>query len=142
MGDMGGVLAAVPIGHTERFSKTVSEADVYAFAGITGDFYGVHVDEEFAKRTRFGTRIAHGGLLVGFLSTAMGRVAARIPPPGGVSYRYDLKFVEPVHFGDTVTAEITLREAREERRELVFQARCRNQRGNTVVEGQMILKLI
>jgi len=142
VGDMSAALSAVPIGHTERFSKTVSEADVYAFAGITGDFYGVHVDEEFAKGTRFGTRIAHGGLLVGLLSTVMGRVAARIPPPGGVSYRYDLTFVAPVRFGDTVTAEITLRETREERRELVFEARCRNQRGDTVVEGQMILKLV
>ena len=50
---------ALPIGAVERMSKTISEADVYAFAGITGDFYGVHVDEEFAKKTRYGTRIAH-----------------------------------------------------------------------------------
>lgn len=139
---MRAALEAVPTGHTERFSKTVTEADVYAFAGITGDFYGIHVDEEFAKWTRFGTRIAHGGLLVGLLSTVTGRVAARIRPPGAVSYRYDLKFVAPVRFGDTITAEVTLTEARSERRELVLRARCTNQRQEPVVEGQMILKLI
>ncbi|MBI3454555.1 MAG: MaoC family dehydratase [Candidatus Rokubacteria bacterium] len=135
-------MAAIPIGHTERFSKTVSEADVYAFAGITGDFYGIHVDEEFSKRTRFGTRIAHGALLVGFVSTVMGKMTARLPPPGGVSYKYEVKFVGAVRFGDTVTTELTLAEARADRRELVFTARATNQRGEPVLEGQTILKLI
>jgi acyl dehydratase len=78
--DLDAVSAAIPPGFTDRFSKTVSEADVYAYAGITGDFYGVHVDEEFAKTTRFGARIAHGGLLVGFLSTVMGRMAPASRP--------------------------------------------------------------
>jgi len=139
---LAAALAAIPLGHTERFSKTVSEADVYAFAGITGDFYPIHVDEEFAKRTRFGERIAHGALLVGFISTVMGKMTARIPPPGGVSYQYDMKFVGPVRFGDTVTTELTLAETRPDRRELVFRARSTNQGGETVLEGQTILKLI
>ena len=141
-GDVSAGLAAIPIGHTERFSKTVSEADVYAFAGVTGDFYPVHVDEEFCKGTRFGTRIAHGALLVGFISTVMGKMSARIPPPGGVSYKYEVKFVGPVLFGDTITTELTLLEGRADRRELVFAARCANQRAETVLEGQTILKLI
>jgi len=133
---------AIPLGHTERFTKTVSEADVYLFAGITGDFSPVHVDEEFCKGTRFGARIAHGALLVGFISTVMGKMTARIPPPGGVSYWYEVKFVGPVRFGDTVTTELTLVETRVERRELVFGARCANQRGETVLEGRTVLKLI
>jgi len=141
-GDVRAGLAAIPVGHTERFSKTVSETDVYAFAGITGDFYSVHVDEEFCKSTRFGTRIAHGALLVGFISTVMGKMSARIPPPGGVSYKYEVKFVGPVRFGDTITTELTLVESRADRRELVFAARCLNQRAETVLEGQTILKLI
>jgi 3-hydroxybutyryl-CoA dehydratase len=135
-------LAAIPPGHTERFTKTVSETDVYAFAAITGDFYGVHVDEEFARTTRFGTRIAHGGLLVGFISTVMGQMAARVPPPGGVSYRYEVTFRQAVRFGDTITTELTLAEARPERRELVFRARCANQHGETVLDGQTIMKII
>jgi 3-hydroxybutyryl-CoA dehydratase len=136
------VLAAIPLGHTERFAKTVTEGDVYAFAGITGDFAPIHVDEEFCKQTRYGTRIAHGALLVGFISTVMGKMTARIPPPGGVSYRYEVKFAGPVRFGDTVTTELTLTEARPERKELLFRAHCVNQRGETVLEGQTVLKLI
>lgn len=135
-------LAAIPVGHTETFRKTVTEADVYAFAGITGDFYPIHVDEEFCKGTRFGTRIAHGALLVGFISTVMGKMSARIPPPGGVSYQYEVKFVAPIRFGDTVATQLTLAEVRTERHELVFAARCTNQRGETVLEGQTIMKVI
>jgi 3-hydroxybutyryl-CoA dehydratase len=137
-----GAVESMSVGHTERFTKTVSESDVYAFAGITGDFSPIHVDEEFCKGTRYGGRIAHGALLVGFISTVMGKMTARLPPPGGVSYKYEVKFVGPVRFGDTVTTELTLAETRPERRELVFRARCANQRGETVLEGQTILKLI
>jgi 3-hydroxybutyryl-CoA dehydratase len=133
---------ALPIGTVERMSKTISEADVYAFAGITGDFYGVHVDEEFAKKTRYGTRIAHGALLVGFISTVMGKIAAKIPPPGGVSYRYDIKFVAPVKFGDTVTTELKIAEKNTERREIISQILSTNQRGEKVLEGKTVLKVI
>jgi 3-hydroxybutyryl-CoA dehydratase len=133
---------ALPIGTVERMSKTISEADVYAFAGITGDFYGVHVDEEFAKKTRYGTRIAHGALLVGFISTVMGKIAAKIPPPGGVSYRYDIKFVAPVKFGDTVTTELKIAEKNMERREIISQILSTNQRGEKVLEGKTVLKVI
>jgi len=133
---------ALPLGTVERMSKTISEADVYAFAGITGDFYGVHVDEEFAKKTRYGTRIAHGALLVGFISTVMGKIAAKIPPPGGVSYRYDVKFVAPVKFGDTVTTELKIAEKNLERREIISQILSTNQRGEKVLEGRTVLKVI
>ncbi len=141
-GDRSAALAALPIGHSERFAKTVAEADVYGFAGITGDFSPIHVDEEFCKGTRYGGRLAHGALLVGFISTVMGKMTARIPPPGGVSYRYEVRFLGPVRFGDTVTTELTLAETRPERRELVFAARSTNQRGETVLDGRTVLKLL
>lgn len=141
-GDRSATLAAIPVGHSERFTKTVAEVDVYTFAGITGDFSPIHVDEEFCRTTRYGSRLAHGALLVGFVSTVMAKMTARLPPPGGVSYRYEVKFTGPVRIGDTVTTELTLAETRPERRELVFRARCLNQRGETVLEGQTVLKLI
>ncbi|HEX2480495.1 MAG TPA: MaoC family dehydratase [Methylomirabilota bacterium] len=122
--------------------KTVGESDIYLFAGITGDFSSVHVDEEFAKGTRFGGRIAHGGLLVGFVSTVMARMTALLPPPGGVSSWYEVRFVAPVRIGDTVMTALTLAETRPDRRELVFRARTTNQRGETVLEGQTVLTLI
>jgi 3-hydroxybutyryl-CoA dehydratase len=140
--DWGPALRAIPLGHTESVRKTVSETDVYLFAGITGDFSGVHVDEEFGKSTRFGGRIAHGALLVGFVSTVMARMTALLPPPGGVSTCYEVKFVAPVLIGDTVTTALTLRETRPERRELIFGARTTNQRGETVLDGRTVMKLI
>ncbi len=133
---------ALETGMVERFSKTVSEADVYAFAGITGDFYGVHVNEEFAKKTRFGTRIAHGAMLVGFISTAMGQMSGKIPPPGGVSYRYEVKFTAPVMFGDTITTQLTVEEKNPDRREVIFEALSTNQRGETVLEGKTVMKVL
>ena len=133
---------ALDIGMKESFSKTVSESDVYAFAGITGDFYGVHVDEEFAKKTRFKTRIAHGALLVGFISNVMAKMTSKIPPPGGVSYRYDVKFTAPVKFGDTVTTQLTVTEKNPERKEIILEALCTNQREETVLKGQTTLKVI
>jgi 3-hydroxybutyryl-CoA dehydratase len=140
--DFGPALRAIPVGHTESVRKTVGETDIYLFAGITGDFSGVHIDEEFCRGTRFGHRIAHGALLVGFVSTVMARMTALLPPPGGVSYRYEVKFTAPVLIGDTITTALTLTETRPERRELIFQARTTNQRGEPVLEGRTVLKLI
>lgn len=135
-------LETLAIGETARFRKTVSESDVYAFAGITGDMYGVHVDEEFARTTRFGGRIAHGAMAVGFLSTVVGQIAARVPPPGAVSYRYDLTFTAPIRFGDTIQAEVRVSRKDLERSEIILEARCSNQRDETVVKGTLILKVI
>jgi 3-hydroxybutyryl-CoA dehydratase len=133
---------ALEIGMVESFSKTVAEADVYAFAGITGDFYGVHVDEEFAKKTRYGTRIAHGALLVGFISTVMARMSSKIPPPGGVSYRYEVKFTAPVKFGDTITTSLKAIEKNMGKKEVIFEALSTNQHGEKVLEGRTVLKVL
>ncbi len=135
-------MKAVEIGTKERFTITVTEAMVYAFAGISADFYRVHVDEEFAKKTRFGSRIAHGALLVGFVSMVMGRLGDRIPPPGGVSYRYDVKFKAPVRFGDTITTELTVTEKNPAKREAISQVFCTNQHGEKVLEGRTVMKFI
>jgi 3-hydroxybutyryl-CoA dehydratase len=125
-----------------ELSKTVSEYDVYAFAGIVGDFYGVHLNEEFSKKTRFGKRIAQGALSIGFLSTLNGHMAARVPEPGAVSYRYDVTFTAPVYLGDTVTARLDLVEKDEERNLCIFQASVTNQEGRVVAEGKTYLKVL
>lgn len=130
------------IGDTADFAKTVSEHDVYAFAGIVGDFYGVHLNEEHAKTTRFKTRIAQGTLSVGFLSTVMGYMAAKVPNPGAVSYRYDITFTAPVYFGDTVTARLVLREKNEERNTCIFTATVTKQDGTVVASGDTHLKVL
>ncbi len=130
------------IGDTADFAKTVSEYDVYGFAGIVGDFYGVHLNEEYAKRTQFGRRIAQGALSVGFLATVMGYMAAKAPDPGAVSYRYDITFRAPVFIGDTVTARLTLVEKDEDRNTCVFDAAVTNQAGTVVAQGRTYLKVL
>ncbi len=100
------------------------------------------MDEEFAKTTRFKTRIVHGALLVGFVSTVMARINGHIPPPGGVSYRYDVKFVGPVLFGDTITTTLTVREKNPERNEIILDALCTNQKKDAVLKGQTVMKVL
>lgn len=133
---------ALRVGDAHRVSKTIGEADVVLFAGITGDFYPIHVNEEFAKGTRFGARIAHGALSVGMLSAAIGGLCLRVPPPGVVSLRYDVTFTAPIFFGDTITAEVTVAEKDEARNEIVLRARATNQRGDTVLEGRTVQKVL
>jgi 3-hydroxybutyryl-CoA dehydratase len=133
---------ALNLGDSHRVSKTIGESDVYLFAGITGDFYPVHVDEEFAKSTRFQRRIAHGGLAIGMMSSAIGGLCLRVPPPGVVSLRYEVTFTAPIYFGDTITAEVTVAEKLDERNEIVLRARATNQRGETVMEGRTVQKIL
>lgn len=130
------------VGDSSEFAKTVSEYDVYGFAGIVGDMYGVHINEEYAKTTRFGKRIAQGALSVGFLATVMGHMAARAPNPGAVSYRYDVTFTAPVYIGDTVTARLELIEKQEERNTCIFKATVTNQEGTVVADGNTYLKVL
>ena len=135
-------LNAVEVGLQERFTKTVSETDAVLFAGITGDFYPLHLDEEFARKTRFKTRIVHGAMLVGFISTVMAKINAHLAPPGGVSTRYDIRFVGPVMFGDTITTSLTVREKNLQRSELIMDALCINQNGDAVLKGQTVMKVL
>lgn len=130
------------IGDHAEVSKTVSEYDVYALAGIVGDFYGVHLNEEYSKKTRFGKRIAQGCLSIGFLSTVMGYMAARVPEPGAVSYRYDITFTAPVYLGDTVTARLELIEKEEDRNVCIFEAKVINQNEEVVAKGKTYLKVL
>ena len=96
---------SVEIGQTVRFSKTVSESDVYLFAGITGDLSPNHVNDEYMKDTPYGRRIAHGALMVGYMSAASSKLVENVPYPI-VSYGYDrIRFIRPCFLGDTITVE-------------------------------------
>lgn len=123
-------------GQRATWTKTITEADVYAFAGITGDFNPLHVDAEFARRSRFGERIAHGMLTAGLISAVLGM---RLPGPGGIFLSQTLKFLKPVKFGDTITAEAEVVSYRSDRHMLTLKTACRNQRGEAVVEGESVL---
>ncbi|MDQ7843470.1 MAG: MaoC family dehydratase [Armatimonadota bacterium] len=129
-------MAEFTTGQRATWTKTITEADVYAFAGITGDFNPLHVDREYAARSRFGERIAHGLLTAGLVSAVLGM---RLPGPGGIFLSQTLTFVRPVRFGDTVTATAEVLRWDSERRILTLRTACANQRGETVLEGEAVL---
>lgn len=122
-------------GMTAEFSKKVSDADVAAFANVTGDHNPVHLDEAAAARTRFGGRIAHGMLSAGIISAA---IASTLPGPGSVYLSQTLKFTAPVRIGDTVTATITVVELLSKNR-VRLATTCRNQSGETVLDGEAVI---
>ncbi|WP_044566865.1 MaoC family dehydratase [Anaerococcus provencensis] len=120
------------VGQKVSFTKTVTEADVYNYAGVSGDFNPAHMNEEYAKNTAFKTRIAHGMLSAGFISAVLG---TKLPGPGTIYLNQDLRFTKPVHFGDTITATITVEELIKEKNRAILKTVCTNQDGDVVVEG-------
>jgi 3-hydroxybutyryl-CoA dehydratase len=137
----------VSIGDRVEFSKTIGESDVYLFAGITGDLSGNHVNEEFMKRSAYGRRIAHGVLLVGFMSTTSTLMIERCRGTGAdetpVSLGYDrVRFLAPAFIGDTVTVTYRIVEIDPERRRSRSEIEVKNQAGELVAVAQHILKWV
>ena len=123
-------------GEQASVTKTITAADVEAFADLTGDRNPLHVDEAFAARSRFGGRIAHGLLTAGLLSTVLGM---RLPGPGGIYVSQTLRFRRPVYIGDAVTATAEVVAYDADRRRLTLKTTCTNQRGETVLDGEAVL---
>ena len=124
------------VGEKASFSRTITEADIMAYAGLSGDFNPVHVDDEYAKTTRFGSRIAHGLLTTGLISNVLGM---KLPGPGSIYLSQTLKFTAPVRIGDTVTATVEVLSYREDKRVLTVKTDCTNQRGELVLTGEAVL---
>jgi 3-hydroxybutyryl-CoA dehydratase len=122
----------IRVGDSVSISKTIGEADIYNFAGVSGDFNPIHVDEEFAKTTRFGRRIAHGMLTASFISTVIG---TGLPGKNALYLSQEMKFIKPVFIGDTITATGTVLENIEAKRILVLETVVKNQDGVTVLTG-------
>lgn len=125
----------IELGMSASFAKTVTEADIAAFAGLSGDFNPVHINEEFAKTTMFKGRIAHGMLSVSFLSTVLGM---KLPGPGCVYVTQMLKFRAPVYIGDTVTAYAEVIGLVPEKKFVNMKTTC-FVAGKPVVEGEATL---
>lgn len=126
------------IGDTAQFSKTISESDIYLYAGITGDMNPAHIDEAYAKETVFRGRIAHGMLTAGFISTVLGM---KLPGPGAVYLGQTLTFLAPVKIGDTITAAVEVLELGEKRKTATLKTTCTNQKGEQVLEGEAKVSL-
>lgn len=123
------------VGQRETFAKTVTDADIVLYAGVSGDTNPVHLDDEFAAETMFKGRIAHGMLTAAFISAVLG---ARMPGPGAIYLSQTLRFKAPVRPGDTVTAECEVSEIDLEKRRVTLKTVCLV-KGKPVVEGEAVV---
>ena len=124
------------VGMSATFSKTITEADIVMFAGVSGDINAIHINEEFAATTAFKGRIAHGMLSASVISAA---VANRLPGPGTIYLNQQLNFLAPVRPGDTVHATVTVREVGERGR-AVLDTTC-TVKGVKVIDGEATVKV-
>ena len=128
----------IQVGQAAEMAKTVTETDIALFAGVTGDFNPVHIDAVEAGKSRFGERIAHGMLSAGFISAVLG---TRLPGTGSIYLSQSLRFTKPVRIGDTVTTRVEVLEVIATKRRVRLATTCRNQNGETVVEGEAVVML-
>lgn len=124
------------VGMSATFCKTISETDVYLFAGISGDFNPLHVDEEYARQTPFGKRIAHGALAQSLIAPILGM---KLPGLGTIAVEVMARFKAPTFFGDTITATATVAQKLEEKRRVRMDCIWTNQRGETVATGYALV---
>jgi len=133
---IGKTIDEIKIGDKAEVGKTVSETDIYLYAGITGDFNPAHVNEEYAKKTFFKTRIAHGMIAAGFISAVIG---TKLPGTGSIYAKQTLKFLAPVQIGDTITACAEVVEIIAEKKLVKLKTTCINQEGTLVLDGEAIV---
>ncbi len=137
MNEMNGYdIEDLEVGMSATFAKTITEADIILFAGASGDNNAIHINDEFAKGTPFGGRIAHGFLTASVISAA---VANRLPGPGTIYLSQQMSFRAPVRPGDTVHAQVSVKNVVRERSRVVLETVCRV--GDTVViDGEAVVK--
>lgn len=129
----------IKIGDTFRKERLVTDELVRAFAEVSGDFNPIHLDEEFAKQTRFGRRIAHGMLSGAFISSVLGYEFAERKI---IYLSQTLKFTAPVFIGDTVTATATVKGIREDKNIVTIDTTCTRQDGEVVVTGEAVVMVL
>jgi 3-hydroxybutyryl-CoA dehydratase len=137
----------VKVGDKVSFAKTVGETDIYLFAGITGDFSVNHVNEQYMARSKFGKRIAHGALIVGYMSTCSTMMIEQCQGTAGgetpVSLGYDkVRFLGPVFIGDTVTLTYTIAEIDAQKRQSLADIRVVKQSGDLVAVARHVIRWV
>ena len=124
------------LGEQASLSKTISDEDVQTMAEVTGDHNPLHLDEEYARKTRFGRRIVHGVFSAGLISAVLGN---RLPGPGSIYLSQQVEFLAPVFIGDTITATVEVVSWRPDKRIVTLKTVCHNQHNKQVVTGQAVL---
>jgi len=127
----------IQVGDKATFSKTMTESDIFAFSAITGDFNPIHVDVEFAKESIFKQRVVHGMLTAGLVDQTLTHIGGA----GNVHLSQFVKFMAPVHIGDTVTvtSEVANKDAAKNR--VTVKSTVTNQAGKTVLEGEALIMI-
>jgi len=125
------------VGMTDVYTKTITDADIVIFAGVSGDTNPMHLDESFARNTPFESRIVHGKLTASFISTVLG---TKLPGPGCIYLSQSLKFLAPVRIGDTVSARVTCTELLPEKRRARFKTVCAVE-GTVVIDGDALVQV-
>ena len=128
----GLTIKELSIGDKAYFQKTITETDVYLYAGITGDLNPAHINQVEAEKTMFQGRIAHGMLTAGLVSAVIGM---QLPGPGSIYLGQELKFMAPVRMGDTIKAEVEIIEKLDEKNRIKLNTICTNQKGVEVLKG-------
>ena len=134
--ELGKPYEALEIGESASFSKTITETDVTLFAGISGDFNPIHMNEAFAKTTPFGTRIAHGALPQSLIAPVLGM---KLPGLGTILLEIRTRFKAPTYFGDTITATAAVKEKLPEKKWVRMGLTWTNQKGALVGEGEALV---
>jgi len=124
------------IGDTAFFMKTVTEHDVYTFAGVTGDYNPIHINKQAAQETRFASRIGHGALTAGFISTALG---TKMPGQGCLYLGQNSKFIRPVKFGDTLTVRLEVIRKNDEKKRVIIKTEVFNQNDELILTGEAVM---
>lgn len=131
-------MTKLEVGKMSSFTKTISETDVYMFAGISGDLNPMHIDDEYAKKTPFRNRIVHGCLVNGLISTVIGM---KLPGPGTIYMSQNSSFIKPVYINDTITAKVKVIEClKEEKGIYKLETNVFNQDNDLVLKGEAVVK--
>lgn len=136
MDTVGKTVYELELGEKDSFSKTISESDVYLFAGITGDLNPMHVNREYVAKTFFKKPIAHGPLITGLVAPVLGM---KLPGLGTVLVELQTRYLAPVYFGDTVSVKIELVAKDEKKNRANFDCQWVNQAGKVIADGKAIV---
>ncbi len=132
----GKTIDQLEVGEKASMRKTITESDVFSFAQISGDTNPLHLDKEYASKSLFKERVAHGMLTAGLISAIIG---TELPGVGTIYLSQSLRFTAPVKFGDTIEAEVEVTGKLEEKNRVTLKTMCRNQQGQTVIEGEALV---
>jgi len=129
----------IKMGQSAEITHTVTEEDITTFGDLSGDYNPLHFNEEWAKTTMFGGRIAHGILTAAYVSAAIGM---HLPGPGSIYMGQSMKFLGPVRIGDTITARVEVIELNDEKERVTLRTTCTNQDGNLILNGEALIKVM